>query len=65
MKDMKKAGELAEDLVNISRMSGKKASALITSMNHPIGLASGNALEVQESMDVLAAADRRIPWNSP
>ncbi len=47
------AGELARTLVRISKMSGKKASALITSMNHPTGLTAGNALEVQESLNIL------------
>ncbi len=44
---------LAQNLVRISEMSGKKASALITSMNYPIGLSAGNTLEVQESLDIL------------
>jgi len=49
----KEAVELAESLVEIARMSGKKASALVTSMNTPLGLASGNAVEVREAVDVL------------
>lgn len=53
MKSLSEAEELAETLVSISRMSDKKAMALITSMNTPLGLSSGNALEVQESIDVL------------
>lgn len=53
MKNPESAGELGEALVRIAGMSGKKASALITSMNTPLGLASGNALEVQESIDIL------------
>jgi pyrimidine-nucleoside phosphorylase len=44
---------LARNLVSISEMSGKKASALVTSMNYPIGLSAGNTLEVQESLDIL------------
>ncbi|MCD6588748.1 MAG: thymidine phosphorylase [Candidatus Fermentibacteraceae bacterium] len=44
---------LAQNLVSISEMSGKKASALVTSMNYPIGLSAGNTLEVQESLDIL------------
>lgn len=47
------ARELAQTLVQISKMSGKRASALITSMNHPIGLSVGNTLEVQESLNIL------------
>ena len=53
MKNLDDARELAETLVQISKMSGKKASALITSMNHPTGLSAGNTLEVQESLDIL------------
>ena len=53
MKTMGGAVELAETLVDISRMSGKKSVALVTSMNTPLGLSSGNALEVQESIEVL------------
>jgi len=53
MKVRKDARELAETLVRISAMSGKKATALITSMNTPIGCACGNALEVPEALDIL------------
>lgn len=53
MKNPESAGELGEALVRIAKMSGKKASALVTSMNTPLGLASGNALEVQEALDIL------------
>ena len=53
MKTLDDARELAQTLVQISEMSGKKASALITSMNHPIGLTAGNTLEVQESLNIL------------
>lgn len=47
------ARKLAQILVEITRMSGKKTSAFITSMNHPTGLSAGNTLEVQESLDIL------------
>ncbi|MCD4707414.1 MAG: thymidine phosphorylase [Candidatus Sabulitectum sp.] len=53
MHTLEDAAELAGTLVKISKMSGKKASALITSMNTPIGLTAGNALEVQESLNIL------------
>ncbi len=53
MQTMEGASELAGALVQISTMSGKKASALITAMNHPIGLTAGNTLEIQESLDIL------------
>jgi pyrimidine-nucleoside phosphorylase len=53
MRSRENAVELAQTLVEISKMSGKKASALITSMNCPIGLSAGNTLEVQESLNIL------------
>lgn len=53
MKSREEAVRLAEELVRISKMSGKKAAALVTSMNFPLGLTAGNALEVQEALDVL------------
>jgi len=61
MQTLEDARELAESLVRISRMSGKKASALITPMNHPIGLTAGNTLEVQEALDILR---NRGPFDS-
>lgn len=50
MKAMKQARELAELLVRLSRSLGKDASAIITNMDEPLGVAIGNALEVRESM---------------
>jgi pyrimidine-nucleoside phosphorylase len=54
MKTREDALELANNLVRISVMSGRKASALVTSMNYPIGLSAGNSLEVQESLSILS-----------
>ncbi len=53
MKTMKKAKELAEGLVQVSKLYGKKAGALITEMSQPLGLFAGNALEVREAADAL------------
>ena len=53
MKTMEKAKELAEGLVQVSRLYGKKAGALITEMSQPLGLFAGNALEVREAADAL------------
>ncbi len=44
---------LAERLIAVSQRMGKRASALVTAMDQPLGLAVGNALEVKESLDVL------------
>ena len=47
------ARELAELLVQLSKSLGIEASALITSMEEPLGSAVGNALEVRESVRFL------------
>jgi pyrimidine-nucleoside phosphorylase len=49
MKAPKEAHKLAELLVRLSRSLGIKASALITNMDEPLGIAVGNALEIHES----------------
>ena len=48
------ARELAHTMVRIGNDSGLRTRALITAMDVPLGWAIGNALEVQESVDVLA-----------
>jgi thymidine phosphorylase len=47
------ARELAELLIQLSGSLGIEASALITSMEEPLGSAVGNALEVRESVRFL------------
>ena len=54
MKTIERARELAQTLVAIGADSGVNTSALLTDMSTPLGLEIGNALEVQESIDVLA-----------
>jgi pyrimidine-nucleoside phosphorylase len=49
MKTLEEARELAELLVRLSKSLGIEASALITNMDEPLGVAVGNALEVRES----------------
>lgn len=53
MKTPERAGTLARMLVETAALSGKGASAIVTSMNQPTGLSVGNALEVSEAIDVL------------
>jgi len=53
MKDVDSARELAETMVALGSDSGVKTVALLTNMQTPLGLTAGNALEVQESVEVL------------
>lgn len=51
--DYQSAIDVAELMVNIGKTAGKEVLALITDMNQPLGNAIGNALEVQEAIEVL------------
>jgi pyrimidine-nucleoside phosphorylase len=53
MKTIEEARELAELLVRLSKSLGIEASALITNMDEPLGVAVGNVLEVRESVRFL------------
>lgn len=53
MSDPSMARELAETMVNLGKDAGVNTRALITAMDVPLGLAVGNALEVQESIEIL------------
>ena len=54
MSDPIKARELATVMVEIGKSAGVNIRALITAMDVPLGLTAGNALEVRESVEVLA-----------
>lgn len=54
MKERDQARALAETMVRLGNDSGLRTTALITDMSRPIGRAIGNALEVEESVQVLA-----------
>jgi thymidine phosphorylase len=54
MSDPKKAAELARTMVQLGIDAGVKTRALVTAMDVPLGLTAGNALEVRESIEVLA-----------
>ncbi len=53
MKSTSDAEILASFLVNTSKAMGKKASALITNMNTPLGNKIGNFLEIEETIECL------------
>lgn len=54
MKNIDRARELATVMVQLGQDAGVNTSALLTDMSTPLGLKIGNALEVQESVEVLA-----------
>jgi thymidine phosphorylase len=54
MKQIDKARELAETMVALGTDAGVRTVALLTDMSTPLGLTAGNALEVRESVEVLA-----------
>ncbi|GAA4375394.1 thymidine phosphorylase [Nocardioides caricicola] len=54
MKNADTARELAETMVALGKDAGVHTVALLTDMSTPLGLTAGNAIEVQESVDVLA-----------
>ena len=60
MKTAEDATSLAASLVSGAKGAGRKAAAIVTSMDEPIGYAVGNALEVLEAIDVLRG-EGRIP----
>ncbi|WP_084125745.1 thymidine phosphorylase [Demequina sp. NBRC 110054] len=54
MKDIDQARELARTMVDLGTDAGVRTSALLTDMSTPLGRGIGNALEVTESLEVLA-----------
>ncbi|HET6699323.1 MAG TPA: thymidine phosphorylase, partial [Nocardioidaceae bacterium] len=54
MKDAASARELAETMVALGTDAGVRTVALLTDMSTPLGLTAGNAIEVRESVEVLA-----------
>lgn len=53
MKTAQDAEELARALMNIATGYGKSVTALLTSMNQPLGRFAGNSLEVKECLEIL------------
>ncbi len=54
MKDVDRARELAETMVALGTDAGVRTVALLTDRDTPLGLTAGNAVEVAESVEVLA-----------
>lgn len=53
MKDLESARELAQLMVQIGELSGRKVRALLSDMNQPLGEAVGNAIELKEAIETL------------
>ena len=53
MKTLDDSVKLAKTMVSIAKSVGKKAVALITNMDRPLGKAIGNSLEIIEACDTL------------
>ncbi len=53
MKTEADARALAESLVRVGTLAGKDVTAVLTSMDAPIGRAIGNALETREAIEIL------------
>lgn len=62
MEDRDDAFALARLMVEIGTHVGKEVRALVTDMNQPLGMAVGNALEVQEAVELLSG---NIPEDDP
>jgi thymidine phosphorylase len=56
MANLTDARKLAKSLINVSKLSGKRAVALLTDMDIPLGKMIGNALETAEAIDILRGA---------
>lgn len=56
MKTEARARQLAETLVDLGERFGVRTVACLTDMDEPIGWAVGNALEIEESLEVLQGA---------
>jgi pyrimidine-nucleoside phosphorylase len=54
MKTLDQALALARSLVAIGTAHGVRTEAFVTAMDHPLGTAVGNALEIAECLEVLA-----------
>jgi pyrimidine-nucleoside phosphorylase len=53
METLADARELAELMVDIGRLAGRKTVALLSDMNQPLGSAVGNSLEMIEAIEML------------
>ena len=53
MQTLAEARELADTMVAIGQLAGRKVHIMLSDMSQPLGFAVGNVLEVKEALDVL------------
>lgn len=53
MKTLDQARDLARTMVRIGQLAGRNVAAILSSMEQPLGLTIGNALEVREAIETL------------
>ena len=53
MQTLDEARQLADTMVSIGELAGRKVRTLLSDMNQPLGFAVGNVLEVQEAITIL------------
>ena len=54
MRSLDEARQLADTMTQIAELAGRKAVALLSDMNQPLGSAVGNALELKEAIATLS-----------
>lgn len=57
MKSVESAKELGQTMVNIGKHLNKNIKAIVTDMNQPLGYKIGNALEIEEILEVLSGKE--------
>jgi len=62
MRKLDDAERLAEALISVAKRMGRRAAAVFTSMDEPLGFAVGNALEVVECIECLKGESPRDLW---
>lgn len=53
MRNLEEANELAQVMVAIGKLSGRRVIAVLSQMDQPLGVAVGNALEMKEAIEML------------
>jgi pyrimidine-nucleoside phosphorylase len=62
MTDLEQAQKLSRLMVTIAKLAGRKAVAIISDMNQPLGEAVGNALELKEAIATLHGKGPEDIW---